>query len=119
VGEEAVFGSLLADGAGTGLFAPAFVFEVDFFHPVDEEAVVVEEEAPVFGYRDSVDEVGGYIVEPDVVAFETDGAVGVFGLFDKTLHHEGGEWWIDDGAEEYLDQGEPHEGEEGDPAQPP
>jgi len=85
MGEETVLGSLLADGAGPGLFAATEVFEIHLLHPMDEETVVIHVKASILGDCHSVDKMGGDIVERDIMALEVDGAVGVFHLLDETF----------------------------------
>lgn len=117
--EEAVFGGLLAYGAGTGLFASTFVFEIDGLHAVDEEAMMIHVETAILGDGNRIDEMGRYVVEADIVAFKNNRAVGVFDLLEEALHHEGGDRGIEDRAEKHLKEGETQQRQERHPNSTP
>ena len=118
VGEETVFGGLLADGASATLATSFLALNVSHLHLTDVEPMVVHEKA-VLGNDNGVDQIVGNLADRHIVAFEANGAFGVAHLLEETFDHEGSEGRIEKGTEKHLNNGEAPDSEQRDPEDTP
>ena len=118
VGEETVFGGLLADCAAATLATSFLALNISHLHLTDVEPVVVHEKA-VLGNDNGVDQIVGNLADRHIVAFEANGAFGVAHLLEETFDHEGSEGRIEKGTEKHLNNGEAPDSEQRDPEDTP
>jgi hypothetical protein len=105
VGEETVFGGLLADAAAATQGAAILIGKVSLTETSEPKAAAIGKEFAVFGAVDSTDQVGGDGLEGDkMIAVAQTGVVGIAAVLKRAMNHQGSDERGKEPAIDHLNQ---------------